>query len=308
MRMDRIIVGVDFTPESAAAAHWIASSLAPSAKLVLVHACPSPAPPRIPGRRFVTAEELAEVAVCGARARLEELAAELPEGRVTAEAHTGTASVVLAQVARAHSADLVVVGPHAYRGGFHGLLGTTAEGLMLEAHIPVLLVSNPPQGRPQVILAPVDGSATTHGILASAHGVASQFEAKLIALHVHDTATYAALSVLHSADGTKIRSAALAESRFWLDQYLRLAGVPCADADLAVAFGEARQEILAMARQKHADLIVMGSHGGGGAIFRRVVGSVAAWVLRHARQSVLVLPDPVAGEPLESPTEAAALV
>ncbi len=305
--MDRIIVGVDFSAESAAAAHWVANSFAPSAKLVLVHACPKPAPPRVPGRRFVTTEELADVAASGACARLEELAAELDEGRVTVEARTGAAADVLAEVAREYHADVVVVGPHAYRGGFPGLLGTTAEGLMLQVRVPVLLVSSPPQGPPRTILAPVDGSVLTGHILAAAHDVASAFSAKLIALHVHDTATYAALSVLHNANGAMIRSEALAESRLWLDQYLRLAGVPEADAELSVAFGEARQEILAMARQTHADLIVMGSHGGGGAIFRRVLGSVAAWVLRHTRQSVLVLQDPHASSVMEPVAEAAAV-
>lgn len=307
--MDRIIVGVDFSDESAAAARWVADSFAPAAEVVLVHACPKPAPARVPGRRFVTTEELADVAARGARARLEEVAAELPEGagRVTVEARTGTPADVLAEAARDHHADLVVVGPHAYRGGFPGLLGTTAEGLMLQVSVPVLLVSSPPQGAPRTILAPVDGSVLTRNILAASHDIASQFEAKLVALHVHDTATYSALSVLHNANGAMIRSEALAESRLWLDQYLRLAGVPAAAADLAVAFGEARQEILAMARQTHADLIVMGSHGGGGAIFRRVLGSVAAWVLRHTRQSVLVLHDAQASSLVEPVSEAAAV-
>lgn len=307
MRMDRIIVGVDFSAESVAAAYWVTGSFAPSAKLVLVHACPKPAPPRVPGRRFVTTEELADVAARGACARLEELAAEMPAGRVTVEARTGDAADVLADAAREHRADLVVVGPHVYRGGFPGLLGSTAEALMLQLRVPVLLVSSPPEGPPRILLAPVDGSALSRSILAAAHGLASDFEARLIALHVHDTATYAALSVLHNANSAMIRSEALGESRLWLDQYLRLAGVPEAGADLAVAFGEARQEILAMARQTHADLIVMGSHGGGGAIFRRVLGSVAAWVLRHTRQSVLVLQDPQGSVQVEPVAEAAAV-
>jgi nucleotide-binding universal stress UspA family protein len=288
MRFESIVVGVDFSPESRAAVRWLAESFAPAARLVLVHACPEPSSARVPGRRFISTQALADVACGGAREQLTELVSELGV-RAETRAVIGAPAEVLVQAARDFDADLLVIGPHSPQRGFAGLLGSTGEALMLSCELPVLLVGSPPEGPPQRILAPVDASPLSREILSEAYDLSSWFGARLIALHVHDTAAYAALSVMHGGDTDAIRRDALEESQFWFQQYLDLARVPREKADLVVSFGEARHEILAMAQQEHAQLIVLGSHGGGGAIFRRVLGSVAAWVLRNSRGSVLVL-------------------
>jgi nucleotide-binding universal stress UspA family protein len=288
MRFESIVVGVDFSPEARAAVKWLAESFAPAARLVLVHACPEPSSPRVPGRLFLSTEALADVACGGAREQLMELVSELGV-RAEIRAVVGTPADVLTQAARDFDADLLVIGPHSPRRGFSGLLGSTGEALMLSSELPLLLVGSPPEGPPQRVLAPVDASPLSREILSEAYDLSVSFGARLIALHVHDTAAYAALSVLHGGDSEAIRRDALRESRFWFEQYLDLAHVPREKAELVVSFGEARHEILAMAQQEHAQLIVLGSHGGGGAIFRRVLGSVAAWVLRNSRGSVLVL-------------------
>jgi nucleotide-binding universal stress UspA family protein len=59
-------------------------------------------------------------------------------------------------------------------------------------------------------------------------------------------------------------------------------------ADSAVYEGDARAEIIDMAAQWHADLIVVGSHGRKG-LDRFLLGSVSEYVARHAPCSVEIV-------------------
>ncbi len=288
MRFETIIIGVDFTPESRAAAAWVAASF-PRAHLVLAHACPPPTPARVIGRRFASAAELANAAVSGARERLEEFAGELQATDVALEVQTGHPQDVLVDAARRHDGDLIVIGPHVPRAGLGRLLGSTGEGLLRMSALPVLLIGQGMSGPPRRILAPVDGSPVTADVLRAAKDFASIFGASVQALYVFDTATYAALSVLHACDRERVEHEAEREASLWYEHYRHAAGLEPGEAKLVVTFGEARHEILAMAQQRHDDMIVMASHGAGNSLVRRMVGSVAAWVLRYTRRSVLVL-------------------
>lgn len=62
-------------------------------------------------------------------------------------------------------------------------------------------------------------------------------------------------------------------------------------ADSRVAENEIRTGILDIAGDWHADLIVLGSHGGKG-LRRFLLGSVAEFVARHAHCSVLIVRAP----------------
>lgn len=60
------------------------------------------------------------------------------------------------------------------------------------------------------------------------------------------------------------------------------------DCHIQVENGDARTEIIRVAEDWHADLIVLGSHGRTG-LSRWVLGSVAEYVVRHAPCSVEVV-------------------
>ena len=70
--------------------------------------------------------------------------------------------------------------------------------------------------------------------------------------------------------------------------------------------GEAVGEILRVAEDHHADMIVMGTHGRRG-LTRLVMGSVAELVVRRANCPVLTVRTPVVAESVATPTSAAAL-
>lgn len=86
----------------------------------------------------------------------------------------------------------------------------------------------------------------------------------------------------------RVEEQMLASGRAWLDQQIREAGLESVQATAVVQFGDARHRIIQAASTPEADLIVMGSRGGGG-IGQLLLGSVARAVLRAAPCSVLVL-------------------
>ena len=71
----------------------------------------------------------------------------------------------------------------------------------------------------------------------------------------------------------------------------RAAGVP---ADASVRGGHPAREILAVADELHADLVVLGTHGRGG-VEHLLLGSVAEKVMRKASCPVMVVPAGAAG-------------
>lgn len=59
------------------------------------------------------------------------------------------------------------------------------------------------------------------------------------------------------------------------------------DVDAVLAVGEPREMILEAAENKKPDILVVGKRGGGG-LSRMVLGSVSAFLVRHAHCPVLV--------------------
>ena len=73
-----------------------------------------------------------------------------------------------------------------------------------------------------------------------------------------------------------------------LDEALKRARSTCPQATGLLRVGDARDVVLEVAEEQHADLIVVGSHGYGG--FKRLMlGSVADGITRHAKIPVLVV-------------------
>jgi nucleotide-binding universal stress UspA family protein len=122
---------------------------------------------------------------------------------------------------------------------------------------------------------------------------AREFGAKLLLLHAYDTLLVA------SSENSGIRyydyaAAARAEKRHLepLAARVREAGVQC---EAVVRPGMAADQILAYAREREIDRIVMGTHSPG-PIGKLLVGSVAEAVLRSAKEPVYIVgPEVVSG-------------
>jgi nucleotide-binding universal stress UspA family protein len=209
------------------------------------------------------------------------------EGRVVHE---------ILERARAWPADLLVTGTHG-RGGFERwVLGSVTEKVLRQAPCPVLTVPPTAHGlRPKEtvlvrrIVAPVDFSAPSVAALGHALRLAEESGAELTLVHV--------LEWLGEDDrGARLSGFDVPEYRRYLegDARDRLHGlVPAEARDWCqpreeVVRGRSWREILRIAEERDADLVVMGVRGRG-AVDLTFFGSTTHHVVRGASCPVLVV-------------------
>jgi nucleotide-binding universal stress UspA family protein len=192
---------------------------------------------------------------------------------------------------RASAVDLIVMGTHGRSGVQRLVLGSVAEKIVRQAVCPVLTVPPgdarvPSIAAPfQTVLCATDFSEASATAAALAGQMAARAGARLVLLHVvdwpfgHTTGTDAV---------TTLRESLLAEAGRQLASLLSSvpAGLPAADV-LAVA-GHPGRQIVAVAADRSADLIVMGVSGRG-AVNLAVLGSTTHRVLREACCPVLTV-------------------
>lgn len=205
-----------------------------------------------------------------------------------------TADHILAAAERM-PADLIVMGTHGLRGFERWLLGSVTERVLRRAKCPVLTVPRPATGHaPEApvlferLLCPVDFSPASLRALDYALSLAQEANAHLTVLYVlenvfgpvsagdmtFDAAAY--MRYLTEDASERLRAAIPAEARTWCDITERVvAGVPY-------------REVLRLAEEDDAHLIVMGVHGRN-AIDMMFFGSTTNHVVRDAKCPVLSL-------------------
>lgn len=298
MRLDRIVIGMDFSATATAAAAWTASHFAPEAELTVVHSVVVPEIPRFLRGRTPPTDVLIETARLGAAERMRELASAMDSDRIRTEIRVGPAAEQIAQASRDHEADVIVVGRHGERQGVLGQLGRTAEELVHSSAVPVLVASGIHDAPPRRILAAINDSKVAPWVFDWARFLAARFHAQATALHIVGSAVFT--SVLQSVavgagDGEAVpaetvRTELLQSGDDWL-QKMAGASPHREPMTVDVVFGDPGEEIVAAARRMDADLVVMGSRGLGG-LGRAVLGSVASYVMRNAPCPILVVKEP----------------
>lgn len=298
MKLERVVVGIDFSIPSTEAAQWVARHLAPGAELVLTHSISVPEPPPIVRNRFPRRDLLIDTIREGADKRLREISLSLGASRMWLEIREGNPVECLAAVAEQYAADLIVAGAHGERAGVLEGLGSTAEHLVRSSTRPVLLVTHPRLTPPSHILLAVEKAGSTQEAMRFAAALSQRFEAKVTAMHVVPAgvasgvlAAAAVVSGTPQLDPSPHRQFTEMPDR-WLESVVDM-GVPRERANAEVAFGEPARELLTAAERLRVDLIVMGRRDGGR--FRRaVLGSVVERVLHGASCPVLVVTEPAA--------------
>lgn len=206
---------------------------------------------------------------------------------------SGLAATEIARRAELMSADLLVLGTHG-RSGFQRLfLGSVTEKLLRTTTVPIMTIP-PPVRKPEsirfkTILCPVDFSDESMRALDYALSLAKEADARIILLHVVEgfvdtpyANEFRNLSVVEyyeqiEVDAAKRLAAAVPnEARTWAQPIER------------VIKGRAYRQILKMAEDERAELIVMGVRGRG-AVDRFIFGSNTHHVIRGATCPVLTL-------------------
>jgi nucleotide-binding universal stress UspA family protein len=306
MKLDRILIAVDFTPDSTSAATWVAKQLAPRASLLLVHVVDRPDASALRGERETDVATRRETECIGAQARLEEMAEWLEREDVHVLVRAGNPPEVLLDTARDWFADLLVVGRHGTRPGIWDTLGSTVDHLLGHSGIPVLVASGTCAAPPSHVLV-----AAEHGIDASVAGCVQtlydRFRPRITVFHSVSVAVPTYLLAVPtsegSADGGLTFDRLRSETDQWTDALVH-AGIPRSTLESEIALGEPASEILAAADRIHADLIVVDRPHEGG-LRRALFGSITRDVIRHAKHPVLVVqhsreayPSPIRAESL----------
>lgn len=282
-----IVVGMDFSTPSVAAARWTARHMLDGEELVLAHAICIPEPPAFLKGLQPPTEPLVEDARRGAEVRMRELVTTLGVARAWPEIRLGRPDEVLLDVAAHYRADLLVVGPHGDRPGLGKLLGGTAERMAREAPTSVLLARGVNGSGLQTILVALEESPVTAQVLDRVKRLQRRTGASVVALHVVNPLTGGA--VMRGAASTeRIRVEAQVRQRAedWMRQQLAGHGLEAAAVD--VTFGDAGFEILSASDRVGADIVVLGRNAPGRG--RSVgIGGTAAFIMRNGRGSVLLV-------------------
>lgn len=197
----------------------------------------------------------------------------------------------IVQAAEEATPDLLVIGPHRRQLLRDVFVGTTAERTIRSVACPVLMVNAPPVGPYSHVMLTTDLSEGAARATKASMALGIARGADVSILHVFDTpAVRLAMSHTLSKDE---RQAHVDEQREEASRALA-AFVKSADwrsirQDVRPARSSPAEDILAAARERSADLVVVGTHGRSG-VARFFLGSVAEAVLRKADLDVLAVP------------------
>ncbi|HVA71666.1 MAG TPA: universal stress protein [Candidatus Limnocylindrales bacterium] len=190
----------------------------------------------------------------------EEMATLLVSGRLRSVVHEvlleeGLLWPTLASMIQDHSIQLVVIGTHGRTGARKLLLGSAAEEIFRLADVPVMTVgpqvkTEPPQEvKLKRILYATDFTAKGERAAAYALSLAQEHQAELTLLHVienGDGVSSKNISALRAVFLKRLDAIVPPEARSWCDP-------AC-----VVTVGNSADEILAVARARASDLIVLG--------------------------------------------------
>ncbi|NLG63828.1 MAG: universal stress protein [Candidatus Cloacimonetes bacterium] len=223
----------------------------------------------------------------------EQLDAALPaSARATSvRVEGGRPHRVILDLADEVRADLIVVGPHRGATPAPQVLGTTADRLARTSEVPLLIIHGPISLPLRSVLIPTDLSDAAEGAL----DVGLIWTAALRHPRGSDTQTvvHMLLAVPPVPDeraGEPRHTASARELHRHVEEACERTGCgPSLKIEEEVAEGDATELILKRAKERAADLVVLGTHGHG-ALARALIGSVSSAVARRAECPVLLVP------------------
>ena len=206
----------------------------------------------------------------------------------------GTPGHEIIKLARERDADLVVMGTHGFSGVRKAFFGSTLQGVLRRAHVPVLAVPildhreagiQAPLISAGPVLAPVDFSAESRGAARAAAGLAAAVGLPLMLLHVIARPHPGSVGWEHAT--TQGDRTAVADPATLMGELAAALGTD-ASMSTRITDGDPAEQIARLARETRSALIVMSL--GTSAMRRRKPGSIAYRVLCLAPVPVLALP------------------
>jgi nucleotide-binding universal stress UspA family protein len=282
----RIVAGTDFSPKAGVAirsAEMLARGT--GAEIVLLHVLEVPTTTYAFGVETLGLPDIRETWAVEARQALSRTASRLRRrgvATVETEVQLGRPWEKIVQSARAHAADLVVLGSSGRSSFERLLLGSTAENVVRHSPVPVLVTRGRPLGGLRRVLVPIAFDEGSRAAVA--------FARAQLPRSVELEAFHAALPVGGPRQWDPVFPPSIPLVTKELRKFLTAAGAKRMRLNVEEA-GDATSAILRRAKVWKADLILLSTHGRGG-FSHLLLGSVAEKVARYADCAVLVLPPP----------------
>jgi nucleotide-binding universal stress UspA family protein len=196
----------------------------------------------------------------------------------------------IVELAEDVGAGLVIVGSRGLEGMKRALQGSVSASVVRHAHCPVLVV----RGRPLVgatrILLGTDGSEEARNAAPAALELAQKLDSELHVTYVGPMPERRGGLVRYSVDlPPEVVASFEEQARSTLEEQVEKMGEGGGEIMQShTRVGSPGAEIVALAEELGAGLVVVGSRGLGG-VRRALIGSVSDSVVRHAHCPVLVV-------------------
>ncbi len=234
---------------------------------------------------------------------LERLAGRLREGgrRVVTALAEGRAAEEILKASRERLADLLVLATHGSGGHSQFPLGGTAQKVISEAGVSVLIVrasedrgAGPGEARHERILVPFDGSQRARWALGMASPIARALESELLLVHVVDTRELDGQEPVTPEERELARHIA-GRDRHLAADYLEqmktvLAGSGVAVRTRLLDAPNVADALRRLAVDERVSLVAMSAHGSSGAA-PWLYGSVASRLIAHGTTPLLIFQD-----------------
>ncbi len=251
LKLKKILWTTDFSPASQASlAHAIALVRRYESMLYLAHVVVPHPYPMVSPEAAPYVEDLRR----GSSSRLTAMVESAEFQGIPHEVLLGHGEVAeeLNAMVRDHQIDLLVLATHGRRGLRRFLLGSVAEEIWRTAECPVLTVGPRALARPaeeialRQILYPTDLSAESFAAAPFALSFALEYGSRLTVLHVVPAAIRTSVRLLARAFHDELQESFPSET------------VPWCEPDCLVESGDPAETILKIAKEREADLIVLG--------------------------------------------------
>ncbi|MFU8804559.1 MAG: universal stress protein [Bradymonadaceae bacterium] len=190
--------------------------------------------------------------------------------------------------AKAEMASLIVAGTKGASRVQELLLGSTANRLVRQSDLPVVLCPPETEGAHlKTIVVPVDFSKASLESVRSAARLARQFDARLRLMHAFVLPEITALQTSVANVSTQLQQIAAGKKQ-QVDEFCAPAGLEGLDYTITIVQQPPHLAIVDFAREQQADLVCMGSHGRRGWA-RFFLGNTAEKVLRQTRCPIWIV-------------------
>ena len=205
----------------------------------------------------------------------------------------GPAAATILGYAAENDVDLIVLGTHGRTGFERFVLGSVTEKVVRKARCAVLTVPSGAPDAPQRplfarILCGTDFSPASDRAAQYALSLAQEAKGQLTMLHVVEWLPDHSFAKFPGFDVDRFRRSLLTDARARTEALVPEEARAWCETDTRVVCGKPYEEILRIAQNDAADLVVLGVHGHG-PIDRVLFGSTPQQVVRQAHCPVLTV-------------------